>query len=106
MNRDCDAVLDALSGPIVELTLREKAPNRWLATQLLRGLGILVGLAGVIMLIARMNEEMGSSLTYLGLFIPIVPVGYGVMHLDQCWRGLALVLSGLGLFGLSLLVGR
>jgi len=106
MNRDCDAILGALDGPIVEWTFRERAPQRWLATQLVRGLGILIGMVGVIMLIGRMNEEIGSSLSFLGLLIPIVPFIYGLLHFYPCRKGLAVVLAGLGLIGLSFLLGR
>jgi len=106
LNRDWDAIVGNLSGPVVERTLRERAPSRWLATTLLAGTGVLLAVVGIVLLIGRMNEEVGGSLTYLGLFVPIVPIGYGVMHLNQCWKGLALVFSGLGLFGLSLLLGR
>jgi hypothetical protein len=58
------------------------------------------------MLIGRMNEEIGSSLTFLGLLIPIIPFGYGLLHFYPCRKGLAVVLVGLGLIGLSFLVGR
>jgi hypothetical protein len=102
MNRDCDAVLGSLSGPIVEMTLREKAPKRWMAAKILASLGALVFLAGIIMIIARMNESLGGPVVYLGLFVPVVPLGYAFLRLRDCWRGLLVAVAGVGLFGLSI----
>ena len=59
---------------------------------------------GVILLVARMNDAIGGSITYLGLLLPIVPVGYALFHLHECWRRLCFVLAGTSLIGLSILL--
>lgn len=106
LNRDYDVILGGLSGPIVEQSLRERAPNRWLVSVILLWLGGLVAVIGIFMLIARMNDAFDNSLTYLGLFLPIVPIGFGVLNLPQCWKGLLVTVVGSGMIGLSFLVGR
>jgi hypothetical protein len=106
MNRDWDLILENLSGPVVEHTLKERAPKRWLTAVILGSVGIFLTVVGVLMIVVRMNEALGGSLTFLGLFLPIVPVGYGLLHLDTCWRGLSVVLGGLGILGLALLLSH
>jgi len=104
LNRDWDAILGSLSGPIVEQTLRERSPSRWRTAKALAVLGGLVFLVGLFMIIARMNESFAGPVVYLGLILPVVPIGYAFLRLHECWRGLAVVGGGLGLFGLSLLL--
>ncbi len=106
MERDWDLILGNISGSIAELSLREKAPKRWLTAKILAVLGCLISLTGIVMLIARMNDSFSGPVVYLGLFMPVVPLGYGLLHLHSCWRGLAVVLSGVGVLGLSLLLER
>jgi hypothetical protein len=106
LNRDWDAILGNISGPVMELTVRETAPNRWLAAKILAGFGGLVAFVGLLMIAVRMNEAIGGSVTFLALLVPIVPLGYAVLNLGTCKRGLGVALGGLGLFGLSLLLER
>jgi hypothetical protein len=106
MNHDWDIILGNLSGPIVELTLREKAPRRWLTARILGGFGIVVASVGILMLIARMNESIGGSLTFAGLILPVIPLGYALFHLHECRKGIVVALTGLGILGLSLLLLR
>jgi hypothetical protein len=106
LNRDWDLILDNLSGPVTELTLRETAPNRWMAAKILAGFGGLVAFVGLLMIAVRMNEAIGGSVTFLALLVPIVPLGYAVLNLSTCKRRLGVALGGLGLFGLSLLLER
>jgi hypothetical protein len=104
MNRDWDVILANVDGPIVEPTLRERAPGRWLAGKITASTGLLVFFVGIIMILARMNEAIGELVVYLGLFLPVVPLGYALLHLQECWRGLLVCVSGLGIFGVSLLL--
>jgi hypothetical protein len=106
MNQDWEVILANIEGPMSELTLRERAPNRWLAAKIVAGIGILVALVGIIMILARMNEAVGGAVVYLGLLLPIVPIGYGVLHLQECKRGLLVFLGGAAVFGLSLFLER
>jgi len=106
MNRDWEQILAAIEGPETALTLRERAPSRWLASMILGGLAILVGLVGIMMILARMNEAIGAGIVMLGLVLPVVPLGYALVRLQECWRGLLVFLGGAALFGASLFVGR
>ncbi|HLY07861.1 MAG TPA: hypothetical protein VKW04_01025 [Planctomycetota bacterium] len=106
MNQDWDVILANIEGQLSELTLRERAPNRWLAAKIVSVLGCLVALAGLIMILARMSEAMGGAVVSLGLVLPVIPIGYGFLHLQKCWRGLLVFFSGAGVFGVSLLMER
>ena len=104
MNQDWDLILANIEGPISELTLRERAPNRWLAGKILSTLGCLVVVAGLVYILARMNEAIGGAVVYVGLLLPVIPVGYAFLHLHNCWRGLLIFLVGGGLIGAAILV--
>jgi len=104
MNQDWDVILANIEGPISELSLRERAPNRWLAGKILSTLGCLVALAGLVIILARMNEVIGGAVVYVGLLMPVIPVGYAFLHLHNCWRGLLLFLLGGGMIGTAILV--
>ncbi len=104
MNRDWDLILANIDGRIVEPTLRERAPGRWLASLILIWTGGLVFVVGIIMVIARMNEAVGGQVVYLGLLFPAVPLVYGLLHLRECWRALLVSAFGMALFGVSILL--
>lgn len=106
MNRDWNILLANLNGPIVEPTLRERAPGRWLAAKISASLGVLVFVVGVVMVIARMNDAVGGAVVWLGLLLPAIPLGWAAFHLHECWRALLVCGSGLGIFGISLLLER
>ncbi len=106
MNRDWEQILAAIEGPETSLTLRERDPSRWTTSMILGGLGILVGLVGILMILAHMNEAIGAGIVMLGLILPVVPLGYALVRLPECWRGLAVLLGGAVIFGASLYVGR
>lgn len=106
MNQDWEILLGNIEAPMSALTLRERAPGRWLASTILGGLGSLVALVGIVMILARMNEAIGGSIVYLGLLLPPVPVGYAVLHLPECRRGLGVFLAGAALVGGALVLGR
>ena len=104
MNQDWDLILANIEGPIAEITLRERAPGRWLAAKIVAFLGYLLALAGVIMILARMNESLGGVVVLVGFLFPLIPLGYALFHLYDCRRGLLIVLSGVAVFGGSLLM--
>jgi len=104
MNQDWDVILANIEGPISELTLRERAPNRWLAGKVLSTLGCLAALAGFVIILARMNEAIGGAVVYAGLLLPVIPVGYAFLHLHDCRRGLLILFSGGALVGVAILV--
>ena len=104
MNQDWDVILANIEGPISEFTLRERAPNRWLAGKILSTLGCLVALAGLVFILARMNEAIGGAVVYAGLLLPVIPIGYAFLNLHNCWRGLLIFLVGGGLIGTAILV--
>lgn len=104
MNQDWDVILANIEGSISELTLRERAPNRWLAGKVLWTLGGLITLAGLVLILARMNEAIGGAVVYVGLLLPVIPVGYAFLHLHDCWRGLLIFLVGGGMIGTAILV--
>jgi hypothetical protein len=106
MNHDWDVILANIDGKIAEPTLRERAPGRWLASLTLTWAGGIVFFVGIIMIIARMNESVGGAVVYLGLFLPVVPLGYAFLHLVECWRALLVCASGLALFGVSFILER
>jgi len=104
MNQDWDLILANIEGPIAEITLRERSPGRWLTAKIVAVLGCLLALAGVIMILARMNEALGGAVVLAGLVFPAIPLGYALFHLHDCRRGLLLFLSGAAVFGGSLLL--
>lgn len=106
MNQDWDAILANLEGPIAAFTLRERAPGRWLAAKVLTGLAVLFWLAGLIMILARMTDAIGGVVVYLGLLIPVIPLGYALLHFHECRRGLFAVLVGFLPFAVALLLER
>lgn len=106
MRQDWDAILANLQGPIAELTLRERAPGRWLAAKILTGVAVLFWLAGLIMILARMTDAIGGGMVYVGLLLPVVPLGYALLHFHECRRGLLAVLVGILPFAVSLLLER
>lgn len=106
MSRDWEQILAAIEGPETALTLRERDPSRWMISMILGGLGILVGLVGIVMILARMNEAIGAGIVMLGLILPVVPLGYAIVRLPECWKGLVVFLGGAAIFGASLFVGR
>ncbi len=106
MNRDWDLILANLRGPIAELTLRERAPGRWLAAKITIVGGSFLFLVGIITILYRMNEAVGGAIVYLGLLIPLIPMGWSLFHLREYWRrllisacGLTLLLLGIALDG-------
>ncbi|MBV8880393.1 MAG: hypothetical protein JO332_10545 [Planctomycetaceae bacterium] len=104
MDQDWNSILANIEGSIAERTLRERAPRRWLAAKITVTLGILVTLAGVVIILARMNDALGGAVVYLGLLLPVIPVGYAFLHRRECWRGLLAVGSGLAIVGVALLL--
>jgi hypothetical protein len=102
MNQDWDVMLANIEGSITEFSLRERAPGRWLASKILVTLGCLLALAGLVILLYRMNEAIGGAVVYVGLLLPVIPVGYAFLHLHNCWRGLLVFLVGAALFCLSI----
>jgi hypothetical protein len=106
MDRDWQQILASIQSPETALTLRERAPRRWMTSMILGGLGCLVGLIGIIMILARMNEAIGGGIVFMGLVLPVVPLGYALFRLPECWRGLVVFLVGAATFGASLLVAR
>lgn len=101
MNQDWDVILATIEGTISERTLRERSPGRWLASTIAAAGGILVALVGVILILYRMTQTLGGPVVYLGLLLPVFPVGYALLHLRECWRGLLLFGVGVGAFGIS-----
>lgn len=106
MERDWDLLLANIDGPIVEMTLRERAPGRWMAAKITAAAGVLVFLVGIIMILARMNEAIGGAIVYLGLLIPVIPMGWALFHHREGGRGLLVSVAGLGIFGISLFLER
>ncbi|HEV3026659.1 MAG TPA: hypothetical protein VG457_03760 [Planctomycetota bacterium] len=104
MNQDWNIVLANIEGPISEFSLRERAPRRWLAAKILATLGGLVAFAGLVVILYRMSVTIGGAAVTVGLFLPVVPVGYAFLHLNDCWRGLMAFFVGGGLIGVSVLL--
>jgi hypothetical protein len=106
MDRDWDRILAAIDAPETELTLRERAPVRWMTSLILGGLGCVTALVGLIMILARMNEVIGGAIVAIGLILPLLPLGYALFRLPEYWRGLVVFAGGAALVGASFLVGR
>lgn len=106
MDQDWDLVLSTLEGPMSALTLRERAPGRWLAAKIVAVLGGLIALAGIIMILAKMNGEVEGPIVHLGLVLPLVPLGYALWRFTECWLPLLVFCAGAGIFGVSLLIER
>ncbi|HVR86681.1 MAG TPA: hypothetical protein VMU54_20320 [Planctomycetota bacterium] len=104
MNQDWNIILANIEGPISEYSLRERAPRRWLAAKVLATLGCLVAFAGLVAILVRMSVAIGGAAVTVGVFIPVVPVGYAFLHLNECWRGLLAFFVGGGLLGVSVLL--
>jgi hypothetical protein len=102
MTQDWDSILATIEGPMTTLTFRERAPGRWKAMMIVGSAGILLMGIGVVMILARMTEALGGGVVSLGLLVPVVPVGYGILHFQECWRGLLVIAVGAGTLGVAL----
>ena len=98
MNDDFEKITASIAGPMVEFSLHERAPGRWLAALLLGVLGSLLGLVGHIMMVAEVNKDLGGGIGSLALFIPLVALGYGLIHYYSCRKAF-------GFLGVGVLLG-